>query len=162
MSEYEKDLIDLIPLLERYAFFLTKDKDVSMDLVQDTIFKALRKKHLFKKGCNLKGWLETIMKNHFLDFVRSPSKRDKDLTDKNFELVQQRTYNIALEKINIDLLNSIIDRIPIANKVYFDMYLEGFKYREIAEHFNVPLGSVQYKIFDARAFIKNELTKLDF
>jgi RNA polymerase sigma-70 factor (ECF subfamily) len=40
----------------------------------------------------------------------------------------------------------------------FKMYLSGYKYQEIAEHLNIPIGTVKNRIFQARIEIQNHLT----
>jgi RNA polymerase sigma-70 factor (ECF subfamily) len=37
------------------------------------------------------------------------------------------------------------------------MFLEGYKYKEIAEYVNVPLGTVKSRIFFARKKLENTL-----
>jgi RNA polymerase sigma-70 factor (ECF subfamily) len=37
------------------------------------------------------------------------------------------------------------------------MHYEGFKYEEIAEHFNIPLGTVKSRIFLARKKMMEKL-----
>jgi RNA polymerase sigma-70 factor (ECF subfamily) len=35
----------------------------------------------------------------------------------------------------------------------------GYKYQEIAERFNLPLGTIKTKIFDARKKLRNHLSE---
>jgi RNA polymerase sigma-70 factor (ECF subfamily) len=42
-------------------------------------------------------------------------------------------------------------------RVPFMMYFEGFKYHEIAEELDLPIGTVKNRIFMARRDLKNHL-----
>jgi DNA-directed RNA polymerase specialized sigma24 family protein len=39
----------------------------------------------------------------------------------------------------------------------FKMYTSGYKYHEIAEHLNIPIGTVKNRIFHARKEIQKRL-----
>jgi RNA polymerase sigma-70 factor (ECF subfamily) len=39
------------------------------------------------------------------------------------------------------------------------MHYEGYKYQEIAEKFNLPIGTVKSKIFFARKELKHQIEK---
>ena len=43
---FEKNVEATIPKLRRYARALTRDAEIADDLVQDTLLRALRSKHL--------------------------------------------------------------------------------------------------------------------
>src|SRR5260370_17286823 len=64
---FEADLVAQLPVLRRYAGKLTHDREDALDLVQDTCERALRFRHLFREGTNLRAWVLTIMRHHFLD-----------------------------------------------------------------------------------------------
>src|SRR5690606_41336033 len=56
--------------LRGYALHFTRDDEDAIDLVQDTMLKAVTYHGRFKEGTNLKGWLYTIMKNTFINNYR--------------------------------------------------------------------------------------------
>ena len=70
--EFRNNLIELRENLMRYAYSLTNNKDLSQDLVQETILKALANREKFVYHSNLKAWAFTIMKN---TFIRSEERR---------------------------------------------------------------------------------------
>jgi len=39
----------------------------------------------------------------------------------------------------------------------FIKYFEGFKYHEIAEELNIPIGTVKTRIHEARKYLKHDL-----
>ena len=44
----------------------------------------------------------------------------------------------------------IINTFPKETRVPFSMYVSGFKYREIADKLNLPIGTVKSRIFVTR------------
>src|SRR5688572_28074143 len=63
----------------------TSDREESLDLVQDTILKALMHQDKFRENTNLKGWLFTIMRNTFINNYRK-NHRAKVLRDHSKDL----------------------------------------------------------------------------
>ena len=58
--------------LNRYAFFLTRDRDLAMDILQDTFLKAIDK-HDQCDGKNAIGWLKVICRNRLWDVKKKKS-----------------------------------------------------------------------------------------
>jgi RNA polymerase sigma-70 factor (ECF subfamily) len=71
---FEADLVAQLTVLRCYAHKLTRDREEAMDLVQETCERALRFRHFFHEGTNLRAWVLSIMRHHFLD--RAKRRRD--------------------------------------------------------------------------------------
>ena len=54
-------------------------------------------------------------------------------------------------------LYRVIHSIPEEMKVPFQMFVAGFKYREIAEKLGLPMGTVKSRLFFIRKRLKEEL-----
>ena len=68
--ELDHQISSLHPVLRAFTRRFTSDRDESLDLVQDTILKALTYRDKFRDDTNLKGWLFTIMRNTFINNYR--------------------------------------------------------------------------------------------
>jgi RNA polymerase sigma-70 factor, ECF subfamily len=77
MDDFGSLLEEQIPRLRRYARVLCRDPERADDLVQDTLCRALGKRHLFVSGSNLRAWLFTILHNLYVNLVRRGS-RERD------------------------------------------------------------------------------------
>src|SRR5258708_21492028 len=66
----QDQLIRHIPDLRRFARSLERDRAAADDLVQETLERAIRKLHLYQPCGPFLGWLNTIMRNRFVDRVR--------------------------------------------------------------------------------------------
>jgi RNA polymerase sigma factor (sigma-70 family) len=148
--------------LRSLAMQLTKNIDDANDLVQDTVLKALKYQDKFSEGTNFKGWLFTIMKNSFINNYRRMVKRNTflDATDNTYflDLPSHRTENQGeLNFIRKDL-DVAIKSLPIELKITFMLNIEGFKYHEIAEELNIPIGTVKTRIFVAKRILRKKLS----
>ena len=66
----QDQVVDLIPALRAFARTFLSASHEGDDLVQETLFRALRSIDRFEEGTNLKSWLFTIMHNVFASQTR--------------------------------------------------------------------------------------------
>ena len=148
-------------VLKPHAIRLTRDINDAEDLIQETIVRALTNEDKFQEGTNIKAWLFTIMKNIFINDYRKKSKRNTviDTTDNLYYLNASTTISNAGERAFVmnDIRNALM-KISNELRVPFLMHYKGYKYHEIAEQLNLPLGTVKSRIFFARKELKDMLT----
>ena len=148
-------------VLKPHAMRLTRDINDAEDLIQETIVRALTNEDKFQEGTNIKAWLFTIMKNIFINDYRKKSKRNTviDTTDNLYYLNASTTISNAGERAFVmnDIRNALM-KISNELRVPFLMHYKGYKYHEIAEQLNLPLGTVKSRIFFARKELKDMLT----
>lgn len=159
--ELNHQLSSLHPMLRAFTRRFTSDPDESLDLVQDTLLKALLYKDKFREGTNLKGWLYTIMRNTFINQYRK-NKRARAMHDSTKELYflnleDTHTFNRPASNLEyhdvLQHVSSLRDELSIP----FNMHNSGYKYHEIAAHQNIPIGTVKNRIFNARKEIQKKL-----
>jgi len=150
-------------LLNAFAYNLTKNVDDARDLFQETAYRAIKNQEKFRPGTNFKAWLMTIMKNIFINDYRKKVKRNtfSDATDNNYFINSgaRTEVNGAEGNILIKELTNMIDDLQDGFKIPFMMHFKGFKYNEISEHMNLPLGTVKSRIFFARKELKAKISK---
>jgi len=159
--EFYNKLDDLSKPLNSFAYNLTKNSEDAEDLFQETAFRALTNKEKFRPGTNFKAWMFTIMKNIFINNYRKKLKRNTviDSTDNLFyinsgsvQISNQADANMLmaeLQKMIKDLEPSIMEP--------FMLHYEGYKYQEIADELEIPLGTVKSRIFFARKELKEKI-----
>ena len=150
-------------LLNAFAYNLTKNVDDAKDLFQETAFRAIKNQEKFQPGTNFKAWLMTIMKNIFINDYRKKVKRNTfaDSTDNNFFINSgaKTEVNAGDSNILIKELKGMIDVLQDGFKIPFLMHYKGYKYHEIAEHMDLPLGTVKSRIYFARKELKKNIAK---
>ena len=60
---FEKETLDALDSVYRFALHLTQDPSDCDDLVQDTFLRAYRSRHQYRLGTNCAAWLFTICHN---------------------------------------------------------------------------------------------------
>jgi RNA polymerase sigma-70 factor (ECF subfamily) len=156
---------EITPNLNTFALRLTKNLDDAKDLYQETVFKILTNINKFKVGTNIKAWSYTIMRNTFINGYRKKQRRNtiSDSTDENYYLnsAQDIVPNDGETMIAIQEMEQEINLLRDDWRIPFLMHYTGFKYQEIADHLELPLGTVKSKIFHARKHLQSKLQHID-
>lgn len=151
--------------LKPFAMKLTRNIEEAEDLVQETMLKAVIHFVKFQEGTNLKAWLFTIMKNIFINNYRKRQKQYAIMVDSesNYQV------NMAYSAINngertfiSEDINKALTILPNDYRSPFMMYYEGYKYQEISENLNIPLGTVKSRIFFARRELQEQLKSYQY
>ena len=159
--EFESRFDQLSAMLHSFAFKLTKNGEDAKDLFQETAFRAMTNREKFRPGTNFKAWLMTIMKNIFINDYRKRIKRNTimDATDNNYFINSgnRTVVNRGGSNMLIEELTKMIEELEDGFKIPFLMHYQGFKYQEIADHLELPLGTVKSRIFFARKELKQNV-----
>lgn len=146
--------------LLKYANRFTKDENEAEDLLQNTLLKVLRYQESYSKGSNILGWIYTIMRSCFLNDCRKKKLAENyknsslSINDPNMKSAENRGEN----RFAMEDLDAAMETIPEKYLSAFIMHFEGYKYYEIAEHFNVPEGTVKTRIHTARKLLQKKLS----
>jgi RNA polymerase sigma factor (sigma-70 family) len=152
-SVFIKKITELEPALYAFAIQLTKDRYLAKDLVQDTYINALLYQHSYRPNKLLKTWLFSILYHRFVgDYDNANKIRETFDATKDVYKLEIQSDDLSPElMININDLHLLINSISNTSfKVTFNLYLEGYKYDEIAIKLNIPVNTVRTKIWNAR------------
>jgi RNA polymerase sigma factor (sigma-70 family) len=162
--EFNDSLISLEAKLISFAKSFTRSEEDARDLTQETMLKALVYKDYYKPQTNFKAWVFTIMRNVFINQYRRNSK-SKTLFDYSKDL-----YLLANSVANYDTpnnyiydkeINAQINALHDEYKKPFMMHHEGFKYKEISDKLDIPIGTVKSRIFIARKKLMEKLPEYE-
>lgn len=159
--EFNSNFNRLSTLLQSFAYNLTKNSEDSKDLLQETAYRAITNRDKFREGTNFKAWLFTIMKNIFINNYRKKVKSNTiiDGTDNQFYInsMTVATPNRAESDIMMQELTTMVSELEESIQVPFVMHYQGYKYQEIADDLDLPLGTVKSRIFFARKELKDRI-----
>lgn len=159
--EFNTQLISFRPVLKRYAYTLTSDQDDALDLLQETYLRALSNREKFLDATNLKAWLYMIMKNIFINSYRRTVKAREIMQNKRDYSIaeQQASYhkNGSDSQLAEKEIKSHIAKLGEEYRIPFTRFYDGFKYKEIADEMNLPIGTVKSRIFIARKKLMDAL-----
>lgn len=160
-QEFTSQIVKLTKSLKPFAIRLTKDTDDANDLLQDTLLKGYTNREKFTDGTNLKAWMFTIMKNTFITNYQKMVRRNTfiDISD-NLHFInsfENSTQNTANSNFVQKDLTKALNKLEETYLSPFLMYFSGFKYHEIADNLNIPIGTVKNRIHIARKELKHML-----
>ena len=157
--EFDNRFDEMSVKLNAFAYNLTKNVEDAKDLFQETAFRAITNREKFRPGTNFKAWLFTIMKNIFINNYRKKVKANTimDSTDNMFYINSGSVMinNGAESNIMMQELSKMVSVLDDSIKIPFMMHYQGFKYQEIADELDLPLGTIKSRIFFARKELKN-------
>jgi len=103
------------------------------------------------------------MKNIFINNYRKKVKANTiiDSTENLYYINSGKNviYNDANRNMLMNELQKMINDLDESIRVPFTLHHEGFKYQEIAEELNLPLGTVKSRIFFARKALKQSIKR---
>ena len=164
MDDFTSNILKHYKFLLLFAYSLTKDKELAKDLVQDTYIKAITNRDSLVDN-NSKPWLIVILRNTFINGYR----RNKNMPIINCDYsdlhwIQDTKIISTISILNANDLELYISQLGDVNRIPFIMHIEGYKYEEISEKLNVPIGTIKSRIFQARQQlmynIKNDNLKI--
>ena len=153
-EDFEQHVVKLQNALLGFAKSLTHNEDEAKDLLQETSLKALSNKAMYDDSGSIKSWLYTIMRNLFLNWRRHSSRQEALPID--FEIPDTDDVQSGIEgedSFSTTDVQRIMDLLSIDNRILFGLYLQGYRYDEIADRLQMPLGTVKVRIYR----IKQEL-----
>ncbi len=159
--EFATNLLGLQDELKRFAYKLTADHDDANDLLQETSLRVLNNQDKFMSNTNFKAWMYTVMRNLFINDYRKLVRNQTfvDQTDNLYHLnmPQEGSMGSPEENFSLQEIQNKIDSFDDEYSSLFKMHIEGYKYEEIAEKMNIPIGTVKSRIFFARKRLQKEL-----
>ncbi|SEF44805.1 RNA polymerase sigma-70 factor, ECF subfamily [Parabacteroides chinchillae] len=158
--QFQKKLLSMQENMMNFALMLTANRDDAQDLMQDTTLKVLDNQEKFVDNINFKGWVLTVMRNIFINnyhkIVRTQTVVDQGVDLYNLDVVNDSGFDTPDGAYQIQEITKAINSLNNELKIPFSMFLSGYKYNEIADKLNVPLGTVKSRIF----FARQELQKI--
>lgn len=161
--EFNQLLLVSSDFLTPFAINLTRDNETAKDLIQETMYRAVANRDKYNFGTNIKAWLYTIMRNIFINNYRRKVKQNVilDATPNDFYLDhnQSAVTNLAESGMKLKEIQKEVYNLPSIFKNPFVLYFEGYKYHEIADMLNEPLGTIKSRIHFARKLLKEKITR---
>jgi RNA polymerase sigma-70 factor (ECF subfamily) len=154
-----RELIALLPRLRRFARALTRNPDEADDLVQTAVERALKSLDSWTPGTRLDSWMFRIMKNSWIDEVRSKAVRSRVFAPEEAAETVGADGAAAMElHLEAQAVRAAMEALPEEQRLAVALVLvEGFSYREAAELLDVPMGTLTSRLARGRAAIEARL-----
>jgi RNA polymerase sigma factor (sigma-70 family) len=156
-QEFNTLILNNVDGLKPFAVTLTKDQEAAKDLFQETIYKAFAHRDKYKPDTNVRAWLYTIMRNIFINEYRR-SARKKAVLD-TVQRTQGSTAVSSELSMRVKEINQAIYQLPVVFKTACLLYLDGYKYHEIAYALDEPLGTIKSRIHFAKKILQKQIDR---
>jgi RNA polymerase sigma-70 factor (ECF subfamily) len=162
LSQFEREVEALLPRLRRFAHGLAGHPADADDLTQITIERALRARGQWQEGTQLDAWLFRIMRNGWIDTVRSRGRTARIMApEEDGALIGHDPTAQMDARIDLARLMQAMDQLPDEQREVVALVLiEGLGYRETAELLDLPIGTVSSRLVRGRkallAMVKEE------
>ena len=159
--KFQDRLLGLQDNLLNFAYMLTANREEAKDLLQDTTLKALDNEDKYIDNVNFKGWVFTIMRNIFINnyrrVVRNQTIIDQTEDLYHLNLPQDSGFASPEGSFTVKEITTAINSFSVEYRLPLSMHVAGYKYHEIAEKMDLPLGTVKSRIFFARQRLQEML-----
>lgn len=155
-EETKRDRVEALILasyesMYRMAFVYMKNESDAMDVVQDSVEKAIKNSGSLKEDSYMKTWLFRIVINTALDELR---RREKIIS-----LPEGREDGKEDRYCDFDTLNSLKKLDEAERTVILLRYCEEWKLEEIAEYLGKNVNTVKSILYRSLKKLKAELGK---
>jgi RNA polymerase sigma-70 factor, ECF subfamily len=152
MDDIRRRIVELLPRLRRFALALSKNKDLSDDLVQETCVRMLSKLDQWQDGTRLDSWMFRIAQNAWIDRLRSGKSRGEvvDIATA-VDLLSEDGRDVTEARLTLQVVSSAIDKLPPEQQIVIALTcIDGLTYQETADILKVPIGTVMSRLARGR------------
>lgn len=166
-AQFEAGVLQHLDGLFNLAMWMARDRPMAEDLVQETCLRALRFRHQFQPGTNLRAWLFQILRSVFITQHRRVQRAGQRV---ELEAVEGHGPNPskgtralpgggtdAFARVDID---AALGQVPEEYRTAVVLSdIEGLSMAEVAAALNCPVGTVKSRLFRARALLRKRLAE---
>jgi RNA polymerase sigma-70 factor (ECF subfamily) len=149
--------------LFRFLFNMTRQKELSEDMVQNIFFRMLKYPDGFMGFGEFRMWMYHIARNtvydHFRKIKRTPAH--SDLTNLEERIDGEQYTDAKLEKEQeLKILETAMDKLSDENRELLILCrFQELKYHEIAKILNTTEGAIKVRVHRALTQLKNNYLK---
>ncbi len=150
-KKVEETVLDSYEAMYRLAYTYVRNEEDALDIVQESVYKAIKHSASVKQESYIKTWLWRIVMNTALDFIRKNQKEIAvDAFDENGREDSYRDFD------TIEALNVLTEK---EKAVVVLRFFEDQKLSEIARTLNENTNTVKTILYRSLKKLKLELTE---
>jgi RNA polymerase sigma-70 factor (ECF subfamily) len=158
--DFEAEAMPFTKDLFRVAMWLTSNRDEAEDLVQETMFQAMRSFHRYEMGTNCRAWLMTILHNVNAKRWRKLG-RMTIIDDTEAKLAETIPFEPSIPDGLTD--EEVLEALRTVPQHFRDVIVladvEDLSYKEISSILNIPMGTVMSRLHRARKEMRLRLAE---
>ena len=136
----------------------TRSRLDAEDVLQEAFIKIFANIQTFRGESSLEGWMKRIVINTALNLYRSKINQfpTKDIEDVSNQLKEEE---FTLSNFSLKELLQMIQSLPDGCREIFNLYVDGFKHKEIAEKLNISIGTSKSQYSRAKVLLQEMIKK---
>jgi len=139
IKNHQKDLY-------RFAYSYVKNSNDALDIVQDSVYKALKNSDSLKEQGKVKTWLFTIIRNASFTFLKGKNK------EVSLSVVKEKSEEEKISKAEKIYLKDLIRSLDSESRELITLrFYEDLQFNEMAEILRINISTVKtrfYKVMD--------------
>lgn len=150
-KKVERTILDSYESMYRLAYTYVRNEEDALDIVQESVYKAIKHSDSVKREAYIKTWLWRIVINTALDFIRKNGK----------EIAVEAFYESATEDVyqDFDTINALNVLTEKEKAVVILRFFEDQKLSEIAKALNENTNTVKTILYRSLKKLKLELAE---
>lgn len=157
-QNFQREAMPFSKDLYRVAMWLTRNPTEAEDLVQETMFQAMRSFHGYELGTNCRAWLMTIMHNMNAKRLRNLGRLTM-IADTEDRIAETIAFEPSIPESITD--EEVLEALREVPQHFRDVIVlsdvEDFSYKEISTILNLPMGTVMSRLHRARKLLRLRL-----
>ncbi|MDF2880669.1 MAG: polymerase sigma factor SigY [Clostridiaceae bacterium] len=157
-SALNKLLSDNYGILTGYIMKMCGNEDLTKDISQETLLKAVINIDKFTPKAKFSTWLIKIATNVYRDYLRK--RKFVEYID---ETTEDSSPNVEEEVINKDEYKNVINILKSLSyekrAVFILKHYYGYKYEEISNALGCPVGTVRSRLHNSIKYIIDEMER---
>lgn len=155
-EQVRRQIIELLPRLRRFARTIARNVHDADDLVQLAIERALLRHEQWRPELKFEGWMFGIMRNAWIDEVRSRSRRERIFAPQ--EAGEAVGHDGNESQVRLLSVQTAVADLPEEQRLAVALVLvEGLSYKEAADVLEVPIGTLTSRLARGREALQAAL-----
>jgi RNA polymerase sigma factor (sigma-70 family) len=143
----------------RYA----KNMQDAEQLINDGFLKVFTQIEAFKNAGSFAGWMQRIMINTCLDYLRSTAFKEDMIMHVNAIPAEESKVSVgaeAIESLEFRELVNVIQSLPAMTRTVFNLFVfDGYNHKEISEQLSISEGTSHWHVHQARNMLQKKIKK---
>ncbi len=144
------DLLAAIPSLRAFAYSLCGNPDLSDDLVQEALLKALSNLESFTPGTSMPAWLFTILRNAFYSNYRKHRREVEDPDEVHASRMTTPPTQVSMVAFS-EFARALASLVPQQREALYLVELMGMSFEEAAAIMGTPVNTAKSRTIRGRA-----------
>ncbi len=153
---------DYIDKIYQFALHKSFNEDEAEELTQEILLNAVKSLPGLRDESRFEPWLWSLAANTARTFCRKQGRQRAMFVYDAPEIFLQET---PAENDEQELYDYLREKIAMLSKMYRDIiilhYYDGLSTKQISEQLNIPLGTVTWRLSEARSKLKKECVDME-